>query len=46
VGPLLSSAPVVPAAFAALLAQPAQADAMAVDSEALAAILRAEWSAS
>ncbi|WP_397607305.1 threonine synthase [Silanimonas sp.] len=46
VGPLLSSAPAVPPAFAALLAQPAQADAMAVDSEALAAILRAEWSAS
>lgn len=45
VGPLLSSAPAVPPAFAALLAQPAQADAMAVDGDALAAILRAEWSA-
>jgi threonine synthase len=46
VGPLLSSAPAVPDAFAALLAQPAHADAMAVDGDALAAILRAEWSAS
>ncbi|MCE2945247.1 MAG: threonine synthase [Lysobacteraceae bacterium] len=43
VGPLLSSAPTVPAAFAALLAQPAQADAMAVDGEALADVLRAPW---
>jgi threonine synthase len=44
VGPLLSNAPAVPAAFAALLAQPAQADAMAVDGDALAAVLRADWS--
>ena len=43
VGPLLSSAPAVPAAFAALLAQPAQADAMAVDGGALAEALRADW---
>ena len=43
VGPLLSSAPAVPPAFAALLAQPAQADAMAVDGEALADVLRAPW---
>jgi threonine synthase len=43
VGPLLSSTPTVPAAFAALLAQPAQADAMAVDGGALAEALRADW---
>ena len=43
VGPLLSNAPAVPAAFAALLARPAQADAMAVDGEALGATLRAGW---
>lgn len=43
VGPLLSSAPAVPPAFAALLAQPAQADAMAVDGAALAEALRADW---
>lgn len=43
VGPLLSSAPAIPPAFAALLAQPAQADAMAVDGAALAEALRAEW---
>lgn len=43
VGPLLSNAPTVPAAFAALLAQPAQADAMAVDGAALAEALRADW---
>jgi threonine synthase len=43
VGPLLSNAPTVPVAFAALLAQPAQADAMAVDGAALAEALRAEW---
>jgi threonine synthase len=42
--PLLSNAPAVPAAFAALLAQPAQADAMAVDGDALAAVLRTDWS--
>jgi threonine synthase len=45
VGPLLSSAPTVPAAFAALLARPAEADAMPVDGEALAAVLRAAWPA-
>jgi threonine synthase len=43
VGPLLSSAPAVPPAFAALLAQPAHADAMAVDGAALAEALRADW---
>jgi threonine synthase len=43
VGPLLSRAPSVPPAFAALLAQPAQADAMAVDGGALADVLRAPW---
>lgn len=43
VGPLLSSAPAIPPAFAALLAQPAQADAMAVDGGALADVLRAPW---
>ena len=43
VGPLLSRAPSVPPAFAALLAQPAHADAMAVDGSALSEALRAEW---
>jgi threonine synthase len=43
VGPLLSSTPAVPAAFAALLAKPAHADAMAVDGAALAEVLRADW---
>jgi threonine synthase len=43
VGPLLSSAPAVPPAFAALLAKPAQADRIGVDSEALATALRADW---
>ncbi|MCZ8063901.1 threonine synthase [Silanimonas sp.] len=43
VGPLLSSTSAVPAAFAALLAKPAHADAMAVDGAALAEVLRADW---
>ncbi len=43
VGPLLSLTPSVPTAFAALLAKPAQADSLGVDSTALAAVLREDW---
>lgn len=41
VGPLLSAPPEVPAAFAALLAKPSQAERIEVDDDALAAALRA-----
>ena len=44
VGPLLTHAPPVPAAFAALLARPAHADAIDVDADALKYALRSEWS--
>ncbi len=43
VAPLLTHTPDVPPAFAALLALPSQADAIAVDDRALAAILRDSW---
>lgn len=43
VGPLLAKAPPVPEAFAALLARPAQSEALAVDGPALAAVLREPW---
>ena len=43
VGPLLSNAPPVPPAFAALLAKPAHADRIEVDFDALVATLRADW---
>jgi threonine synthase len=43
VGSLLSNAPAVPAAFAALLAKPAQADRIGVDFNALAVALRSDW---
>lgn len=41
VGPLLSAPPEVPAAFAALLAKPSQAERIEVDDASLAAALRA-----
>ncbi|HAI58392.1 MAG TPA: threonine synthase [Xanthomonadaceae bacterium] len=43
VGPLLTRTPALPAAFAALLAKPAHADPLAVDADALAAVLRGDW---
>jgi len=42
-GPLLGAVPAVPPAFAALLAKPAQAEPLAVDDSALAALLREPW---
>lgn len=42
VGPLLSSPPPLPPAFAALLAKPAQADPLKPDDAALAAVLRSD----
>ena len=45
VGPLLTEAPALPLAFAALLAKPARAELMPVDYGALADALRAAWPA-
>ena len=43
VGPLLSSSPTVPPAFAALLAKSAHADRIDVDAGALSDVLRSDW---
>ena len=43
VAPLLTQAPALPPTFALLLEKPAQADPLAIDSDALAAVLREDW---